>query len=141
MKAVTRKIAGTSPAAASTAALGQVADLDDVDSVQIYADLVGATGGTLDVYLQTSPDGGTTWFDWLHFPQLGAGASAVRYGVAPAQSNTITVIGKGTTPALAANTCVGGRAGNIVRALCVAGASTSAGAALTIWFVCTSPRP
>lgn len=36
-------------------------------------------GDTLDVYIQHSPDGGTTWFDFVHFAQfLGTSAAAKR---------------------------------------------------------------
>lgn len=33
---------------------------------------VSGTSPTLDVYLQTSDDGGTTWYDMTHFEQLAA---------------------------------------------------------------------
>ena len=111
-----------------------------MEALRIVAELVGATGGTLDVYLQTSDDGGTTWYDWAHFPQLAAGASAIKYAfsVPSAGELGITTIGSGTSPALAANTVVGGPWGDRIRALYVAGASTSAGAAVVIniygWF-------
>jgi hypothetical protein len=59
-----KKITGTSPSSASTAVLGTaVFGLSDCDIIRVYATLQGATGGTLDVYLQTSFDGGTTWYD------------------------------------------------------------------------------
>jgi hypothetical protein len=127
-------ISDTTPAAASTAAGDTVAGLGKYDAIQIVANLVGATGGTLDVYMQTSPDGGTTWYDYVHFPQLGAGAAAIRYmvNIPSAGATGITVIGTGSSPALAANTVVGGSWGDRLRALYVAGASTSAGAAITI---------
>src|SRR5689334_2247250 len=32
----------------------------------------GTNGSTLDVKLQDSPDGGTTWFDYLSFTQASA---------------------------------------------------------------------
>lgn len=127
-------ISDTSPAAASTAAGDILLGLGRYDALQITAELVGATGGTLDVYLQTSPDGGTSWYDYIHFPQLAAAASAVKYmvNVPQAGATGITVVGKDTTPALAANTVVGGSWGDRLRPLYVAGASTSAGAAVLI---------
>jgi hypothetical protein len=41
---------------------------------------VSASAGptTLDIYLQTSPDGGTTWYDFAHFTQVGAVATAIQ---------------------------------------------------------------
>lgn len=137
MTSKTFTISDTTPATASTAIGGIARGLDAYDAFLIDADLVGATGGTLDVYLQrkVAPD---TWRDWLHFTQLTAGNAAVRHSVstAPGISNTIVVVGIGTdstaTPALAANTFIGGHPGEAVRAVYVAGASTSAGAAVTI---------
>jgi hypothetical protein len=127
-------ISDTSPAAASTAAGDVLYGLGRYDALQITAELVGATGGVLNVYLQTSPDGGTSWFDYIAFPQLSAGASAVKYmvNVPQAGASGITVVGKNTSPALAANTVVGGSWGDRLRALYVAGTSTSAGAAVVI---------
>lgn len=142
-KTFTTTITGTSPAAAGQAALGAIAArLDDFDYFVVTALLVGATGGTLDVYLQRRIlDDGTVWADWAHFPQLAAGAAAVKYSAAsmPPAAATTQVIGTtaadGTTgaPALAANTVVAGHPGDAVRVVCVAGASTSAGAAITIY--------
>jgi hypothetical protein len=132
-------ISGTTPAAPGTAAVGSPVVfgtfLDAVESLDVNAQLVGATGGVLDLYLQTSPDGGTTWFDYAHFAQLAAGAAAikVRFGVARhGQQLTIATVGTGLTPALAVATVVGGPFGDRMRLVAVAGASTSAGAAITI---------
>jgi hypothetical protein len=47
-------------------------------------------------------------------------------------NTTITTVGTGTSPVLAANTFLGGHPGNQVRALYVAGAGTAAGAAQSI---------
>lgn len=127
-------VSDTTPASASTAAGDTFRGLADFEALTVVANLVGATGGTLDVYLQTSHDGGTTWYDWARFPQLAAAAGAIKYrfGVPTAGESLITVVGAGTSPALAANTIVGGFWGDSMRALYVAGASTSAGAAITI---------
>lgn len=135
MTSNTFTISETSPASASTVVGQVISGLNRFDSFLVDADLVGATGGTLDVYLQRWVDT-NLWHDWLHFPQLASGASAIRYSVFPSLSNTIVVVGTGTdsnaTPALAANTCVGGHPGSKVRAVYVAGASTSAGAAVSL---------
>ena len=103
--------------------------------MSVHAKLAGATGGTLDVYLQFSPDGGTTWVDYAHFPQISAGASAI-YRVwnvsKSAQQTSLATVGTGTSPALSANSILGGDWGDRLRTVMVAGAGTSAGAAQTL---------
>jgi hypothetical protein len=132
-------ITGTSPAAASTAVVGTDAfGLGGYPFVRIDAHLVGATGGTLDVYLQrkVAPN---VWIDWCHFAQLAAGASAVKYSILADSglSTTITTAtgGNDAAPgvALAAATFVGGHPGDAIRCVCVAGAGTSAGAVVNIY--------
>lgn len=140
-------ITGTSPGSASTAIVGGVAaGLEGYDEVRIDADLVGATGGTLDVYLQrlvaaAAEVTGGVWVDWLHFPQLAAGAAAIRYSVSSGAGVVISAVGLGTdasagTPVLAANTSIGGHPGSAVRCVCVAGASTTVGAAIKVYVTC-----
>lgn len=122
-----------STGAAGVAMLAQ--GLDSFLSLTVVAKLIGATGGTLDVYLQSSPDQGATWVDYAHFAQLAAAAAAIRYtffvsqGV---QSAAPVVVGIATTPAIAVNTVVGGPWGDRLRLLMVAGAGTSAGAAVNV---------
>lgn len=130
--------AGTSPAAPGTAATTAQGGFSDYEAITIVATITGATNGVLDVYVQHSPDG-VTWYDYVHFAQLAAGASAVTYACNPALSNAIVTIGTGTSPALAAGTCAGGHWFDQLRVLYVAGASTSAGAAQTVKVLC-SPR-
>lgn len=129
-------ITATSPASASTAvAVATVSSLDDYAEIAIEADLLGATGGTLDVYLQRKI-ANDLWRDWAHFTQLAAGAAAVKYALRSSTDNTIRAVGGGSDAspgvALAANTCAGGHPGTELRVVFVAGASTSAGAAQTI---------
>lgn len=127
-------ISDTSPAAASTAAGGHIGMLQNYEALSIRATLTGPTGGTLDVYLQTSVDG-TEWRDYAHFTQIAAAAAAVTIGFSVSRSGqqtSILTIGKDLTPALAANAVIGGDFGNQMRALYVAGAGTSAGAAQVI---------
>lgn len=137
-------LTGTTPAAAGQAAVSGMAlqGLDKYEALTIDALLVGATGGTLDVYIQRliDPTGNGAWLDWVHFPQLNAGASAIRYTIgAPSPTTGIVAVGltqtNGTSgaPALAANTFVGCLPGDQIRVLAVAGVSTSAGAALTMY--------
>lgn len=138
--------AETSPASAGSAASSQAVVnstgvagiasglLDVSEHLFVLAQLVGATGGTLDVYIQTSPDLGTTWVDWAHFPQLAAGAAAIKYAFTVSKGSqllTPTVVGVNNSPALAVNTVVGGW-GDRFRLWMVAGASTSAGAAVNV---------
>lgn len=131
-----QKLAGTSPSAAGTAILARTRyALHGFDCLTVHASLVGATGGTLDVYLQSSPDG-VTWFDWHHFTQLAAGAAATNVVFAatrPAALAQVTAIGRDASPALAAGTVLGTDWGVAMRLLVVAGSNTSAGAALTVF--------
>lgn len=126
-------ITDTSPATASTAAGDIISGLQHYHAITIDASLVGATGGTLDVYLQRKVE--SDWVDWVHFTQLAAGAAAVRYVMdtenTPDTGAAVTV-GANTTPLLAAGEMAGSRPGDTIRALYVAGASTSAGAAVSI---------
>ena len=131
----THKITGTTPAAAGTAALGTPAGmLQNYDALRIVASTRGATGGTVDLYLQTSVDG-TLWHDYAHLAQMadGAASATVVFSVSRhAQQTSITAIGTDLSPALAANTVLGGDFGNQMRAVAVAGVGTSAGRAQTI---------
>jgi hypothetical protein len=139
----------TSPAAAGTAASSQpvsggnanylpagvAGPLDDFEAVEVAADITAATGGTLDVYLQTSPDGGTSWYDIVHFPQA-AGGSGQKFYRAPLSLATTTAtavqVGKNLVPALAAATVVNGAFTDRCRLVMVAGAGTSAGGAVVV---------
>lgn len=132
---------GTTASSGGTAAQTPVTDLGDYASMTVYAKLAGPTGDTLDAYIQYSPDGGTTWVDYAHFAQQAA-AAATNYKTFSvsrgAQQTTITTVGINTTPALAANTVVGGSWGDRLRVVFVSGASTSAGAAVQILAVLTT---
>jgi hypothetical protein len=129
-----------SPGTPGTVAQAPALGLGAYESLSIFSTLQGATGGTLDVYLQYSPDGGTTWVDYAHFPQLvaGAGATSRVWNVAKdAPQPTLTSVGTGTSPALAANSILGGDWGDRLRVLAVAGGGTSAGATQTVLIVAT----
>lgn len=140
-------VAGTTPAAAGRAVIGQaVGGLDLYERIGVVAELVGATGGALDIYIQ-SKIGDDKWVDVAHYPQLSSAAAAVKYAHQLAQSSPIavtpTVVGvsaddvtAGAAPVLAANTVLPGHVGQQLRVVAVAGASTSAGAAITIHFRC-----
>lgn len=128
-------LAGTSPAAASSAAGSVVIyGLAGCDAITVVGALLGATGGTLDVYLQTSHDGGTTWYDYAHFTQLASGAAAIKQTFHQSRASTlaVTTVGTGTTFALGAGVVAGGSWGNCMRLGFTAGVDTSAGAVQTI---------
>lgn len=141
--AIAGVVADTSPAAASTAVSATtIKGLEAFDSIAVYATITGATGGTLDVYLQSSWDDGVTWYDYAAFPQVAAAGAARTYAVVVpgcTVTDATTVVAKGSlgTPgvALAAGTVVGGPWGKWMRVVYKAGASTSAGAAQSILFV------
>jgi len=129
-------ITGTSAAVAGTTVNATTASgLAKYDWLTVEADLLGATGGTLDVYIQRKL-ATNLWRDWIHFPQLAGGAAAVKYSVQPQASSSIVAVGGGTDAApgvaLAANTTIGGHPGDVLRVVLVAGAGTSAGAAYTV---------
>lgn len=139
-------ITGTSPAAASTAAVGNPAQsLLDYDWFSINATIIGGTGGTIDACLQYKIDSAGTdeWWDWVRFPQVAA-ATTTKFVVEPQAPNTITTVGSCTTasPAMtvAANTNVGGHPGFAVRLVVTAGAGTSAGATQTVKIRCWRGR-
>lgn len=151
------KFTETTPASASTVAssgpvmsaanylpAGVVGPLDDFDAVDIAAELVGSTGGTLDVYVQTSLDE-INWFDSVHFAQLANGAAAVSYRTsithfAQPNSPAPVVVGKNLSPALAPNVCVQGGWGSRLRLVFVAGAGTTVGASVTVTVAAQRPR-
>lgn len=136
---------GTSPAAAGTTLGAQLTlPLDRYSYCTISARLAGATGGTLDVYIQSSNNNGAagSWTDAIHFTQLAAAAGAIGYvatlghgtgGTAPIVVNSID-----GTPVLAAGVVVPHSLGNNLRPVFVAGAGTSAGATITITAYCAS---
>jgi hypothetical protein len=69
----------------------------------------GSGGTSVDVYLQTSFDGGSTWVDAAHFAQLlVASAKAV---AAVSSTTSMTVPAAATDAALAVNTVVPGMVG------------------------------
>lgn len=149
-------LGGTSPAAATTpnatvgtpngASNGQA--LNRFSNCTFYATLAGATGGTLDVVVQSSVNGGLAggWYDVIHFPQLAAAAASVAYvisigrsPVAPSATSPPIVVNKvDLTPALPVNTSIPNGMGNALRVIYVAGVGTSAGAAQAVKAICSS---
>lgn len=137
-KETAQTVTATSPAIASTAVAAASFKGDmlrKADLLVIDANLLGGTGGTLDVYLQRKV-ATDAWVDWIHFPQLAA-TVAKKYSVAiTGTGSTIVETGGGNdaTPgvALAANAAVNVMPGDEVRVVFVAGASTSAGASNSV---------
>ena len=146
----------TSPAAAGTAtSVGAVTGganisttagvlsntlLERATAVSVRASLVGATGGTLDVVVQTSTDEGVSWHDAVHFTQLAAGAPAVRMFAALGRQGMAPVVyGVATTPALASGTAISGVWGQMWRVVMVAGTSTSAGSVVAVHITASVP--
>lgn len=132
-------VTGTSPASATTAVIGSAEGVNvaDFDSMGVECLVQGGTGGTLDLYLQIMPYEGTVWTDYAALAQLadGAAATRVRFTVArDGQALTITTVGTALTPALAANTVIGGDFGSRMRIVAKAGVGTSAGTAQTFRF-------
>ncbi len=134
----------TSPSASTTTVSSTVTGLSNAVSVAVEATLQGNTGGVLDIYLQHSPDGGTTWYDWVHFAQVAAAASATTQWYVPAMTNVNTTIGKGTAGspgvALAANTYIGGHPLDAVRMVMVTGSGTTVGKSQIVKLHITAPK-
>jgi len=125
----------TQPVFQSALPAGIAGPLDDSDCIVFTCDLVGATGGTLDIYVQTSPDGGGSWYDQVHLPQIAAGAPVSRAVASVSlftNSPTTNVVGKGLAPALAANTIINGPYSDRCRLVFVAGSGTTAGAVIRV---------
>lgn len=129
----------TSPSSATTAVgastIKSALITQQAEKLVIDAALTGGTGGTLDVYLQRKI-ASDTWRDFVHFPQLAAGAS---------KNYTVTITGEGTSIAesfggsdaspgvgLAANAVINVIPAGEIRMVFVSGSGTSAGAANTV---------
>lgn len=81
-----------SPADTTEATIGGVPGVGLYRSFSLTANISAkGTGGTLDVYVQGTPDGGTTWHDVIRFSQLASGATAV-YEVTLSRGDGATTI-------------------------------------------------
>lgn len=117
------------PATASATTIGAaVGGFHRLDHIALIAELQGLTGGTLDIFLQDSWDGGTTWLDVVHFTQLGAGAAAIVYRAAAQLDSTIQTIGEASSLTLAAGKICGLPWGPMLRVVAKSGTGVSAGA-------------
>jgi len=130
----------TSPAAASTVVqTGTWDDLEEYDWFTLIGILTGATGGTLDVYLQSEIKS-DVWVDWVHFPQKAAASAETRTAIDCRMSESaMATTGGGSTAApgvaLAASKVAFSHPGGKVRVVTVAGVGTSAGAAQTLYLL------
>lgn len=137
-------ISGTSAVSQGLDTTGEIGRtplaLDGFDCLTFQATLTGNTGGTLDAYLQTSPDG-TRWFDWCHFSQRAADAASITYlgaAVRPTALATLTAIGRDATPTIAAGTFLGTDWGVAIRLITVSSAASTVGAVQTVVITATS---
>src|SRR5215475_9473584 len=91
------------------ASVNQTFTLYLADSYQFIADVgtVTGTSPTIDIAIQTSPDGGTTWYDVWRFAQITA-ASTRRLLVQPmlGRGEAGSEAAIGTTGALNANASI-----------------------------------
>lgn len=115
------------------------------------ANLIGATGGTIDLILQTNYGRGLGqtgvggWKEVARWTQLAAGGGAASSTIVltrggsgtsttPTATNLLDGPGGGYTPVIAANTVIPQTLGDALRLLVLPGAGTTAGAALTFFF-------
>jgi hypothetical protein len=123
----------TSPASATTVASASTATgLCLYENLIWLCDVQGGTGGTLNIYVQDSCDGGSTWYDRIALPQLSAGAAVTYYRLHGALTGVISTVGKNLVPTLTAGTISGGYWGNQARVVYKAGSGTSGGTAQVI---------
>ena len=128
----------TTPAVAGFAVTTPITGMGQYTSYTIIADLLGATGGTLDVLLEHSPDG-TNFYEHNRYVQLASGAAAISYSVVKfPTSQAILVVGKNltTTTAITSNLSITAPLFDIWRVRFIAGAGTSAGALQSIRALC-----
>lgn len=128
-------ISGTSPAAPGTAVIGSAfSGLQEFSRAAIVATLQGATGGTLNLIVQTSFDGKHVgdstkkWWDAGAFAQLAAAAAQVTLFIELNRASSGAAPVTLTNGTLAAGTVLPGMLGDAIRLLAVAGGGTSAGA-------------
>lgn len=137
-------ISGNSPDTVTTAVVGnEVAGLLQYESFQIVAELdADGANGALEFCLQFhmghDADGVEIdkWVDWIRFPSVADGTTAVYVVNTTEALNAITAAGVSTSAApaivLAANNNLGGHPGNRVRLVCTAGSGNDTAQAQTV---------
>ena len=115
------------------------------ETLSIDSIVRAGTGGTLDLYLQRRIDV-NMWLDWIHFPQVIAGATSAFTLIVDGSgnyNNPIVMVGLSTdataSPALAANglantlPTLNSNVTSEVRLVMVAGAGTSAAGSVSVY--------
>ncbi len=131
-------LTATSPAAPGVAfANVEAIGLDDFSSISVRITQQGATGGTLNIGLWVSFDGGTTYYEWFRTTDITAAAAASTVVVHPHTGTGAPVAtGKWTAgtpvPVLTKGAVAPGLWGSRMKVCFEAGGGTSAGAAQTI---------
>jgi hypothetical protein len=141
-------LSGTSPAGASTTAVGATSAtmIGMATTCSFVATVQGGTGGTLDIFLQTFHKSlaGGFWADAAHLTQIAAAAAPATVAFtltrwSPSASTITTGLNTASgTPNLAAGTIVPGELGVFVRVVYKTGVGNTAGAAQTILATCSS---
>lgn len=117
---------------------GVAGPMSDYDAVDVIAEIRGATGGTLAIYLQISPDDGANFYDSIAWPVATAASPLVVYQSPISNSTTTTVpivVGKNLSPALAnsgTGSVINGAFSDRMRLVMVAGSGTSLGAQVIV---------
>jgi len=125
---------GTSPAEAGYAVGEAVSGFAKCQWIAVLATITGATGGTIDVIIDHSPDGGSNWYELVHLPQSAAAAAVKTVSWEPGSGGTCVVVGKNQTTAavLASGASSGEMWFDTMRVRLIAGTSTSAGAVQSV---------
>lgn len=126
------------PASASTTTYGAATPgLQSYDALKGRIAIAGLTGGTLDVSVQGSWDGGTTWDECAAFAQATAAASSVTSDFSVVLDSTVRTIRSGTlasaAPILTAGTICAGPWAPILRLVAKTGGGVSSGATITLY--------
>src|ERR1041385_7868215 len=122
MSAVTLVEAQARTASSDSGPLTGFAAVEEL-TLQLTVTAASGTTPTLDVYLQTSYDGGATWQDVVAFPRLsapGRRVASTREAVATA-GNVASATVAATDQALAADTVVPIPLGDLIRCAWVIG--------------------
>lgn len=119
------------PITASTTTYGAPFQLAfPCDWAVIIATLVAGSASTLDVAIQETWDGGTTWTDVCHFTQVTA-AATVQYRVVTSHLGLIQAVKSGTVasavPALTAGKVCDGPWAPLLRLVATTGTGTNSG--------------
>ncbi len=120
----------TANAAGTTVGTQFASGLSRFDHLTAYVTIVGGTGGTTDVTLQTSPDG-TNWYDWGRTEDVAAGATDA-FKITGSLDNKVTKVGKGNTPVIAKGSVAAGSFGDRMRAITIRGTGASAAGSVAI---------